>query len=109
MTEALIDRYDAALFDLDGVLVTTDGCHYSAWKRMADEEGIPFDETVNRRLRGVSRMESLGIILEKAKKEYSAEEKDALAARKIGNDEVGVGGRMETFFPGVLPLGGAKF
>ena len=74
----------AVIFDLDGVLVTTDDCHYSAWKRMADEEGIPFDETINRRLRGVSRMESLGIILEKATRNYSAIEKDALATKKNG-------------------------
>jgi len=72
------------IFDLDGVIVSTDNCHYLAWKRMADEEGIPFDRTVNERLRGVSRMESLAIILEKAKKEYSEEEKQALAARKNG-------------------------
>ncbi len=72
------------IFDLDGVIVSTDNCHYLAWKRMADEEDIPFDRTVNERLRGVSRMESLAIILEKARKEYSEEEKQALAARKNG-------------------------
>ena len=47
------------IFDLDGVIVLTDDCHYLAWKRMADEEGIPFDRKVNERLRGVSRMASL--------------------------------------------------
>lgn len=47
------------IFDLDGVIVSTDDCHYLAWKRMADEEGIPFDRKVNERLRGVSRMASL--------------------------------------------------
>jgi len=52
------------IFDLDGVIVSTDDCHYLAWKRMADEEGIPFDRKVNERLRGVSRMASLEIILE---------------------------------------------
>lgn len=72
------------IFDLDGVIVSTDNCHYLAWKRMADEEGIPFDRTVNERLRGVSRMESLAIILEKAAKPYSEEEKLAMAARKNG-------------------------
>lgn len=72
------------IFDLDGVIVSTDNCHYLAWKRMADEEGIPFDRTINERLRGVSRMESLAIILEKAQKSYSDEEKQALAARKNG-------------------------
>lgn len=71
-----------AIFDLDGVLVFTDRLHYAAWKRLADEEGIEFNEEINLRLRGVSRMESLDIILEKSSKEYTAEEKLALATRK---------------------------
>jgi len=70
------------IFDLDGVIVSTDDCHYLAWKRMADEEGIPFDRTVNERLRGVSRGESLAIILEKAGRAYSEAEKTDMAARK---------------------------
>ncbi|MDD5898245.1 MAG: beta-phosphoglucomutase [Clostridia bacterium] len=72
------------IFDLDGVIVSTDNCHYLAWKRMADEEGIPFDRKVNERLRGVSRMESLAIILERASRAYTQEEKLALAERKNG-------------------------
>ena len=55
----------AFIFDLDGVIVFTDKFHYLAWKKMADEMGIYFDETINNRLRGVSRAESLEIILEK--------------------------------------------
>ena len=47
------------IFDLDGVLVYTDKFHYLAWKKMADRIGVPFDETINNRLRGVSRMDSL--------------------------------------------------
>ena len=43
------------IFDLDGVLVYTDKFHYLAWKKMADRIGVPFDETINNRLRGVSR------------------------------------------------------
>ena len=74
----------AVIFDLDGVIVSTDDCHYEAWKKMADEEGIYFDKTINNRLRGVSRMESLEIVLERATKEYSDEEKLALAERKNG-------------------------
>ena len=42
------------IFDLDGVLVYTDKFHYLAWKKMADRIGVPFDETINNRLRGVS-------------------------------------------------------
>ena len=55
----------ALIFDLDGVLVFTDAFHYQAWKQMADRLGIYFDEKINNRLRGVSRMDSLEIILEK--------------------------------------------
>ena len=72
----------AVIFDLDGVIVSTDECHYQAWKRMADEEGIPFDRTINQRLRGVSRLESLNIVLEKATDSYTDTEKAALAERK---------------------------
>ena len=72
----------AIIFDLDGVIVSTDGFHYKAWKAMADREGIYFDETINNRLRGVSRMESLAIILERASKDYSEEEKLAMATAK---------------------------
>ncbi len=72
----------AVIFDLDGVIVSTDDCHYRAWKKMADEEGIYFDRKINNRLRGVSRMASLDIVLERAEKEYSESEKQALAERK---------------------------
>lgn len=72
----------AVIFDLDGVIVSTDDYHYRAWKAMADEEGIYFDRTINERLRGVSRMESLEIILEKADKEYINEEKNSMAEKK---------------------------
>ena len=72
----------AVIFDLDGVIVSTDDCHYRAWKKMADEEGIYFDREINNRLRGVSRMASLEIVLEKANREYSEKEKQEIAERK---------------------------
>lgn len=72
----------AFIFDLDGVLVSTDKYHYQAWKKMADGEGIYFDEKINDRLRGVSRMASLGIVLERAGRQYTEEEKVALANKK---------------------------
>jgi beta-phosphoglucomutase-like phosphatase (HAD superfamily) len=56
------------IFDLDGVIVHTDKYHYLAWKALADELGIYFDEVINNRLRGVSRMDSLDIVLERASK-----------------------------------------
>jgi len=71
------------IFDLDGVLVFTDKYHYQAWKKMADELGVYFDEKINNRLRGVSRMDSLEIILENYHgRPLSAEEKVALATKK---------------------------
>lgn len=79
-------QYRGLIFDLDGVIVHTDRYHYQAWKVIADRLGIPFDETVNNRLRGVSRAESLAIILEKcqgplpdaAERERFAEEKNRI-------------------------------
>ena len=65
---------DTVIFDLDGVLTSTDEFHYQAWKKMADDEGIYFDREINLRLRGVSRLQSLEIILEKADKKYTKEE-----------------------------------
>lgn len=75
-------RYQAVIFDLDGVLVSTDELHYAAWKEMADREGIYFEKVINNRLRGVSRMESLEIILERAQKAYTPSEKEAMASWK---------------------------
>ncbi|MGI6644601.1 MAG: beta-phosphoglucomutase [Bacilli bacterium] len=70
------------IFDLDGVIVSTDEFHYLAWKKISDEEGIEFTRKINDRLRGVSRMDSLEIILEKSDRVYSQEEKEELATRK---------------------------
>lgn len=71
------------IFDLDGVLVSTDELHYQAWKRLAEELGITgFTREDNRRQRGVSRMASLEIVLEKSDKVYTEEEKTELAERK---------------------------
>lgn len=73
----------ALIFDLDGVLVFTDQYHYRAWKQVADKMGIYFDEQINNRLRGVSRMDSLEIILERyGGPALSQEEKLSLAAEK---------------------------
>lgn len=71
------------IFDLDGVLVSTDELHYQAWKRLADELGIEdFTRADNERQRGVSRMASLEVVLEKGKTSYSEAEKLVLAERK---------------------------
>ena len=75
-------KYKGIIFDLDGVICFTDQYHYQAWKEMADGIGVYFNELINNRLRGVSRMASLDIILERADREYSQEEKEYLAERK---------------------------
>ena len=72
----------AIIFDLDGVICNTDRCHYMAWKALADRLGIPFDEKTNNRLRGVSRMDSLNIVLEACARVFTEEEKQALAEEK---------------------------
>lgn len=55
----------AFIFDLDGVIVSTDKLHYQSWKKVADIMGVYFDERINNRLRGVSRAESLDIVMER--------------------------------------------
>lgn len=75
-------KYEAVIFDLDGVICHTDHFHYQAWKSLADEIGVEFNETINHRLRGVSRMESLEIILENSPRKYSDTEKQRLAEEK---------------------------
>lgn len=75
-------KLKAIIFDLDGVICSTDEYHYLAWKQMADRIGVPFDRQVNNRLRGVSRMASLDIILERSRETYSQAEKEDLANQK---------------------------
>lgn len=75
-------KYAGVIFDLDGVICFTDKYHYQAWKRIADKLGIEFNESINNRLRGVSRMDSLEIILERYDGALSQAEKEALATEK---------------------------
>lgn len=75
-------KYQAVIFDLDGVICHTDHYHYQAWKAVADELDIYFDETINNRLRGVSRMESFEIILERSNRTFSQEEKEIWTNKK---------------------------
>ena len=71
------------IFDLDGVLVSTDELHYQAWKRLAEELDITdFTRKDNEKQRGVSRMASLEVVLAKSEKTYTQEEKEQLADRK---------------------------
>lgn len=75
-------KYKGIIFDLDGVICHTDKYHYQAWKALADKLGIYFDEEINNRLRGVSRMESFEIILEKYDGDMQEEDKVRYAAEK---------------------------
>ena len=76
-------KFKAVIFDLDGVICFTDEYHYRAWQKMADELGVYFDRKINNRLRGVSRMASLEIILERYEGEpLSDERKVELATYK---------------------------
>lgn len=70
------------IFDLDGVLLSTDEFHYIAWKKLADKLGIYFDRTINNKLRGVSRMASLEIILGENSNKFTMEQKEKFAKEK---------------------------
>ena len=72
----------AIIFDLDGVLVSTDELHYRAWKALASRLGVPFDRAKNDRCRGISRMASLDIVLEDAPTAYTQAEREAFAVEK---------------------------
>jgi beta-phosphoglucomutase len=76
------ERVQAVIFDLDGVLTDTAEYHYRGWQRLADEEGIPFDRAKNEALRGVSRTESLLLLLDG--REVSDEAFAEMADRKNG-------------------------
>jgi len=71
-----------AIFDLDGVLVDTAKYHYLAWKRLACELGFNFTEADNERLKGVSRMRSLEILLECGRVSMENKRKEEAATRK---------------------------
>lgn len=72
----------ACLFDLDGVIVDTARYHFIAWKALAKELGFEFTEKDNERLKGVSRMRSMDILLEIGGIEFPQEKKQELATRK---------------------------
>ena len=75
--------YRGVIFDLDGVICSTDEYHFEAWQALAEQLGIyNFTREDNNRQRGVSRMESLEVLLEKAPRTYSDEEKQELADQK---------------------------
>ena len=93
----------AFIFDLDGVLTDTAEFHYLAWKRLADEQGLPFTREDNEALRGVSRRDSLLILLKG--KELPEERLQAWMERK-NNYYLALVAQMSPadLLPGVLPL-----
>lgn len=92
-------KIKAVIFDLDGVICSTDEYHYLAWKTLAKDLNIYFDRAINNRLRGVSRMESLEIILERytgpvlsiSQKEELAEKKNRIyrdSLRRMSEEDI---------------------
>lgn len=75
-------RYQAVIFDLDGVICHTDEYHYLAWKEIAEELNIPYSRAINDRMRGIDRMASLEILLEGSDVTFSAEKKEHFADKK---------------------------
>ena len=75
-------KYKAVIFDLDGVICNTDKYHYQAWMELAELIGVPFNREINNKLRGVSRQDSLNIILETSNSIYNKKEKEELADKK---------------------------
>ena len=73
---------EACIFDLDGVIVDTAKYHFIAWRALAEELGFEFTREDNERLKGVSRMKSLDILLEIGGLEFSEKEKLAMAEKK---------------------------
>ena len=78
-----MNRFKAAIFDLDGVIADTACLHLAAWQRLAQAEGFEIPEDADERLKGVDRMASLDIVLERTEPDrYNDEQKQELADRK---------------------------
>lgn len=76
-------KYAAIIFDLDGVICHTDQYHFAAWKTIADRLGIAFGREENNLLRGLSRSDSLEVLLQQGPgNELTAEEKEGLLQEK---------------------------
>lgn len=77
-------RIEAVVFDLDGVITDTAHYHFLAWKQLAEEVGITIDEVFNERLKGISRMDSLELILIEGNRQndFTLAEKEEMATKK---------------------------
>jgi len=95
----------ACIFDLDGVIVDTARYHFLAWRRLSHELGVDLSEKDNEKLKGVSRMQSLQIILDMGKVNITKDRKESLANRK--NEwfvEYVEAMKPDEIFPGVKQL-----
>jgi beta-phosphoglucomutase len=77
-----MSRFKAVIFDLDGVITDTAHYHYLAWKRLAESQGVHFDQAFNENLKGIDRIGSLELILASSARQYTQAEKLALADQK---------------------------
>lgn len=100
-------KIDAVVFDLDGIITDTAHFHFLAWKQLAEEIGISIDEEFNERLKGISRMDSLELILQEGNRQhdFTSIEKEEMAERKNANyvnylDEL----TPEHVLPGIMDL-----
>ncbi|MBD1913513.1 MULTISPECIES: beta-phosphoglucomutase [unclassified Leptolyngbya] len=103
MTKSPSFPIQAVIFDLDGVLTDTLEFHYLSWKQLADEEGIPFDREANEALRGLTRGESLRLVLQG--REVGDETFQSMMERKNRYYlELSQNMTLDHVLPGVLPL-----
>ena len=93
------------IFDLDGVIVDTAEMHFRAWQRLASDLGIPFTRADNERLKGVSRMRSLDIILQLGRRTASPDQKQQWANQKNRHYQRLIEKLTPAdVLPGILPL-----
>jgi beta-phosphoglucomutase len=100
-------KIDAVIFDLDGVITDTAHFHFLAWKQLAEEIGISIDEEFNERLKGISRMDSLELILKEGNRQddFTISEKEEMAERKNANYVNYLSGlKPEHILPGIMEL-----
>lgn len=103
--EKMLIGQRAVLFDLDGVLTGTSDNHYEAWSRMMKELGYNLPEEFRDKLRGISRMESIDLIMEYFNLQYSLEEKKELANRKNEYYKESIESfTADNLYPGVIEL-----
>ena len=103
--ERIIIGKKAVLFDLDGVLTGTSDNHYEAWKKMSKELGYNLPESFRDKLRGISRMDSIDLILKYFNLNYSTEEKLKLSDKKNEYYKRSIASfTPDNLYPGVVPL-----